>query len=285
MRKWIVGSARHRVLAGFMLAVAIGATPAAASSLAPHRAVYEITLDRASAGAGVSELSGRMVFELKGNDCTGYEQTIRFVTRTESAKGEESLMDLRSVYKESAGFGRFQFETLQFQDERLVEETSGDARRNRTTGKLDVRLAKPARKQTSFDAGALFPVEHTKRILEAAREGKRIYASDLYDGSEKGLKVYETTAVIGDRRAPGYNKSLSQAVDANILDDLSSWSVSLSYFGKSKSVADAIPEYELAFLFFENGISRRLFIDYGSFAIRAKLVRLTMLEAAKCRQK
>jgi hypothetical protein len=44
-----------------------------------------------------------------------------------------------------------------------------------------------------------------------------------------------------------------------------------------------MPAYELAFLYFENGVSRRLFIDYGEFAVRGTLQRVEFLELAKCK--
>lgn len=76
----------------------LAATAASAESLplAAHRAVYEITLDKAKAGAGVSELTGRMVYELTGSSCEGYTQTMRFVTRMTSPEGEASLNDRSS---------------------------------------------------------------------------------------------------------------------------------------------------------------------------------------------
>ncbi|MGI9404306.1 MAG: EipB family protein, partial [Hyphomicrobium sp.] len=43
------------------------------SSIAPHRAVYEIRLDRASPGSGVADMTGRMVYEMSGSSCKGYE--------------------------------------------------------------------------------------------------------------------------------------------------------------------------------------------------------------------
>ncbi len=57
------------------------AAPAEAVVLSPHRAVYDITLDRAAGGSGIAEMSGRMVYELTGNVCTGYSQSMRFVTQ------------------------------------------------------------------------------------------------------------------------------------------------------------------------------------------------------------
>lgn len=255
--------------------------------LAPHRAVYELSLDRSAAGAGVTELSGRMVYELKGNDCKGYEQTTRFVTRTENQKGDETLTDLRSLYVENGEATRFRFDTTQYQNDRLTEQTTGDARRKRAgEPELRVNVRKPIRKRTSLKGpGILFPIEHTKALLAAAIAGKRIFVADLYDGSEKGLKVFETTAVVGDRKPAGAKSDLPALKNGAVLDQQPSWPVSLSYYGKDESKGDAVPEYEIAFLLYENGVSRKLFIDYGNFAIRGVLSHIEMLDPGKCEPK
>ena len=46
-----------------------------------------------------------------------------------------------------------------------------------------------------------------------------------------------------------------------------------------------MPVYELSFLFFENGVSRKLFIDYGEFAIQGELKEITFLAPSKCEKK
>jgi hypothetical protein len=43
-----------------------------------------------------------------------------------------------------------------------------------------------------------------------------------------------------------------------------------------------VPVYELTFLFFENGVSRQLFIDYGEFALQGEIKEITFLEPKKC---
>lgn len=252
--------------------------------LAPHRAVYELSLERSAAGSGVTELSGRMVYELKGNDCKGYEQRTRFVTRTQNQKGDETLTDLRSLYVESGDATRFRFDTTQYQNDRLTEQTTGEARRKEDGApELRVNIKKPIRKRTSLKgADILFPIEHTKALLAAALAGKRIFVADLYDGSEKGLKVFETTAVVGDRKAAGAKSDLPALKNGAVLDRQPSWPVSLSYYAKDGVKGDAVPEYEIAFQLYENGVSRKLFIDYGNFAIRGVLSHLEMLEPGKC---
>ena len=58
---------------GFLVPLAAyAAGPGDPTALSPHRAVYEITLDKARAGAGMSDLTGRMVYELTGSACEGF---------------------------------------------------------------------------------------------------------------------------------------------------------------------------------------------------------------------
>jgi hypothetical protein len=127
-----------------------------------------------------------------------------------------------------------------------------------------------------------FPIQHSIALLDAAARGETVFQADLYDGSEKGEKVYATTAYIGRSRPAGFNKQLARAKNADPLDGLKSWPVSISYFDPGSQKADTVPSYELAFLYFENGVSRRLYIDYGDFAIRGSLKEITFFESGKC---
>jgi EipB-like len=263
-------------------ALAQAATPAA---LAPHRAVYEITLDKAKNGAGMSDLSGRMVYELTGSACDGYTQTMRFVTRMTSQEGDASLNDLRSSTFEDVDALKFKFSSSQYRDDQQTESTAGDAIREGAKGAIKVDVTKPKKAALTVAANTLFPVQHSIAMLDAARAGKSIFSADLYDGSEKGEKIYATTAVIGGRVAPGPNPKLPKIENGDKLEKLASWPISLSYFDKAGDKSDVTPTYELAFLFFENGVSQRLFIDYGDFSIRGALKDLTFLDAPPCNKK
>ncbi len=270
-----------------LAAMIAGGTAMAADAvnLAPHRAVYEITLDKAKGGAGVADLSGRMVYELTGSVCDGYTQNMRFVTRMTNQEGQISVNDLRSSTFEDAGAKTFKFNSSQYRDEQQTEVTAGDAVRQAAGGAIKAEVTKPKKTSVTIKAATLFPVQHSIELLQAAKAGKSIFASDLYDGSDKGEKVFATTAVIGARQPPGRNSLLATVKNTEQLDRLPSWPVSLSYFDKAADASDAAPSYELAFLFFENGVSRRLFIDYGDFSVRGVLKELTFLETSTCKQK
>jgi hypothetical protein len=253
--------------------------------LVPHRAIYDMSLATSRGGSGVTQVSGRMVYELTGSACEGYTQNMRFVTQMVNQSGTAVLTDLRSSSWEEGNGKRFRFNSSQYRDEKATDVTAGDAARTNTADDIKVELTKPAKKGLSLSARVHFPVQHSIALLKAAQAGKSLFRADLYDGSEKGEKVYDTVSAIGRRMAPGGNRKLPVVKNAERLDQLPAWPVSIGYFEPGSDKTDAVPVYELTFLFFENGVSRKLFIDYGEFAIRGTLKDITFLEPGKCEQK
>ena len=271
-----------------VLAAACAAAPVEAAgggiALAPHRAVYEMTLANTRGGTGVTAVSGRMVYELTGSVCEGYTQNMRFVTQLINQGGTSMITDLRSSSWEEGNGRRFRFNSTQLRDEKPTEATAGDAARANADD-VKVELTKPAKKGLSLSARVYFPVQHSIALLEAAKAGKASFRADLYDGSEKGEKVYDTVSMIGRLRPAGGNKRLPAVSNAEVLDQLEAWPVSIGYFEPGSDKTDAVPVYELTFLFFENGVSRNLFIDYGEFAIRGVLKEIVFHTPSKCEQK
>ena len=106
--------------------------------LAPHRAVYEMSLAESRGGAGVTQVTGRMVYELTGSACEGYTQNMRFVTRMTSGEGSAQLNDLRSSSFEDSTGKSFRFNSNSYKNEQLTDTTQGDAARE--TGEVKVEL-------------------------------------------------------------------------------------------------------------------------------------------------
>lgn len=269
-----------------LLAPLLAPLPAAAAAgiqpvtLAPHRAVYDFVLAKSSAGASITDMNGRMVFELTGSACDGYSQAMRFVTRTTNQNGETSVADLRNSSWEEAMGRSFRFNSHQYRDDKLSETTTGEAQRGRDS--VVVELTKPQRKKISIPASVLFPVQHSVAMLDAARRGQTVFQADLYDGAEKGEKYFMTMAAIGKEKPPGHNAGLASVPNGEALDALRSWPITLGYFDPKRDVSDALPTYELSFLFFENGVVRNVVLDYGDFVLRGDMKSLTFLEAPRC---
>lgn len=268
---------------GLCASTAIFAKVGSGISFAPHRAVYNITLHNSAPGSGVTEMKGRMVYEIVGSACEGYTQNMRFVTRMSNRKGIEQMNDIRTSTWEGGEGERLRFNTTQYHDRKLALSTQGDAKRQSSGGMVKVELAKPSQKNVTLQPKTIFPMQHAKAIIEAARSGKGILKANLFDGSDRGQKVYETTAIIGSQWAPGAKAIDVPAKNVEPLSKLVSWPVAISYFEMNTDKIDALPVYELSYRYFENGVTSRLVIDYGDFAIAGKLQELTFLDEATCK--
>ena len=88
--------------------------------------------------------------------------------------------------------------------------------------------------------------------------------------------------MIGPRAAPGNVLCSTKGANGDKLAEIASWPIAIRYFEPGPTRLDALPTYELSFRFYENGVSSRLYIDYGDFAIRGELKELTFLEEGKC---
>src|SRR5262245_32824137 len=127
-------SFRHSWRAGLgtaFLCLALAGQRAGASEdsvvLAPHRAVYDLTLSATRGGTGVVSVSGRMVYDLVGSPCEGYTQNTRLVTRMTNQSGSTTVTDLRSSTWEDAAAKRFRFDSSQYRDDKATDSTAGDA--------------------------------------------------------------------------------------------------------------------------------------------------------------
>ncbi len=274
---------RRAAFAVGLIAAALGQAAAAGPvNFAPHRAVYDISLKRAAPGSGIAGLSGRMVFELNGSACEGFTQNMRFVTRMTNQEGAETINDLRSSSFEEVAGKRLRFSSTQYQNDAVVEASQGDATRDKNARRAKVELTKPAKKKVNLPADVYFPVQHAAALITAAREGRQLFSANLYDGSEKGEKYYATTAVIGKTSDGGAFKSSAALTGGERLSTSQSWPLAISYFDPEKDKEDALPSYELAFRYYENGVTGDLSIDYGEFAIAGELKDLTFLDAQPC---
>lgn len=271
------------VAALVLLQTAAPARPSASSEavkLAPHRAVYDMTLGEARSGSGISSISGRMVFEFTGAACKGYTLNMRLVTQLSDRDGQSRVTDLRSSTLEKGDGSAFRFNSTQYLDEKLNETVSGEALRT-SDGGATVKITKPSPSTRSLPAGVMFPSQHSIAVLNAAKAGRTPLQATVFDGSENGEKLYDTSAFIGKPLPAGHRSEEKHVANDEVLEQLTSWPVTISYFERGAK-GDTTPAYELSFRLYGNGVSRELQIDYGDFVLRGALRSLDILPAAAC---
>lgn len=248
--------------------------------LTPHRAVYQMTLDDARSASGITGIDGRMVFEFSGSECDGYTLNMRMVTQMTNSQGQTNLTDLRSSTWEQGNGDKFRFQSAQYLNDKLGDVTMGRAVRTTPDTAVQVKLSQPSRAELNLSGKVLFPTQHSLALIDAARGGQSLFQAQIYDGSEKGQKVYETTAFIGKPVAPGTEPALEVPAKEKGLAELVSWPVSIGYF--EDKAGDLTPSYQIDFRLYANGVSRELLIDYGDFSIHGTLTSLEYLKAEEC---
>lgn len=271
---WLAGTASANAL-----------SPASVQhALAAHEAVYDLSLDSGDGSETISDAEGRMVYDFTGSRCDGYNTKLRFVTRISDSDGNARLTDVATSTFEDPDGKSFSFATKSYVDGALAEDSTGSAERE--GGKLYVTMAKPKARRFDIAPSFQFPNQHLTRIIDAATRGEHFVQVDLFDGSEKGEKPYSTAAVIGAVNTGADNLGDEATADAAGIAKVRHWPVTLSYFDENIA-GEQKPSYELSFIVYENGVTRRMRLDYGDFALTGKLVRLDMkpakAAASQCR--
>lgn len=266
----------------FAAALAVSLSPLSSARaetppLASHRAVYELTLDKASGAKAPAQAHGRIVFDFAAS-CEGYVQNFRQITELQPAEGSAKLSDMRSTTFEALDATDYRFKVETKVDNTPAEEVDGKAQKNKETG-VNVDLARPKRGHVDLAGPALFPTEHLRRIVESARKGESLLEARVYDGTGEGDKVFDTLTVIGKAME---TPAAEKAAQADALKGLKRWRVAVSYFEPGKR--DGQPIYILSFDLYENGVSRALKLDYGDFALKGEMTELTVQPAAACKK-
>jgi EipB-like len=247
--------------------------------LASHRAAYDISLVDSSGPTPSSAqtpvaATGLIAYEFHGSTCEGYTSNFRQMTEMERSEGEPVSMQVNAMSFEEANWKSMHFQ-IDSQGAQDTPPVVGTATRG-ADDDLRVVLTKPKAQTLDFGHEVLFPTQHIERMIEAAKQGGGPMQARVYDGSDTGAKIFATMSVIGKEAT----KPAEDAQTASALSGIRRWPVVISYF--NEAATDAPPEYTLSFDLYENGVSGSLKLDYGAFALNARLRKLEILPATTC---
>ncbi|MBM3520977.1 MAG: DUF1849 family protein [Alphaproteobacteria bacterium] len=253
---------------------------AAAATAVPHRAIYDMTLLKASEGASLSSVTGRLAFEVQGSTCEGWTVNYRMVNQFRPMEGDVKLFDTQSSSFESGDALEMHVSQKDFLDGKLTSETRIKVNRPAPGREAEGVIEKEPEERFAVAAEALFPMQHQLHMMDLAESGAARDSSLIYDGSEDKAS-YRAITFIGKRRAPGTLARDMANGEAKPLSQLPSWPISMSYY-KQEEAAEAEPSYQVSFDLYENGVATGLVLDYGSFVLSGELTKLEMLPAQGC---
>ena len=109
-------------------------------------------------------------------------------------------------------------------------------------------------------------------------------ALPVYDGSDTGLKVYDTLTVIGRAIPPAVSRTMRRPACRRWPADR--WhvtsAISISKCGDGKPASRRRP-MRLAFELYENGVSRAILLQYTDFTMSGELTALTLKKPKPCK--
>jgi EipB-like len=270
MRKWRLGPS---VFAATVVGIAPFAAPAQAAEIAPHRALYTMSLGNARNDSGVVDARGTMDYEW-GETCDGW--TIEQRYRLKMHYAETSDVDIVSSFVtwESKDGLRYRFNQKQTRNGEVDQEIRGEARLD-GPGKGGVaEFTKPEAQTLKLDPGVLFPSAHTILLIDSARAGENFVSRLVFDGATDENAV-QVSAVIGHKVTAD-----SAAETRSPLLERPGWRVRLAFFPVDATAEK--PDYELGMRLLDNGVSQDMVIDYGEYSIRAKLDDIEPLSKPNC---
>lgn len=265
-------TARGLLVAGIMGS----AYPAFAAELVAHRAVYELELSRSQSSADLAGLRGRMVLEWAGSSCEGYTLTQRLVTEISDSDGGRMVRDLRMSSWESGDGDEFVFEMKRYVNNVLDETISGSV--ERSDGTAIVHYTSPADGELALPSSVVFPSEFVRDVIDAAESGKTLVTAEVFEGAE--TDKYFQVSVFTGRSSVAETDLAKLSGDGKLLAGEASWPVQVSYFLPND--LQGVPDYQVSYRLFSNGVSSNMKLDYGDVVIDGRLTELTYLSSDPC---
>ncbi len=259
-----------RVVATTLIALALAA-PAAAQSVAPHRAAYSLSLGEAR-NSGLTGIDGALVVEW-GEVCEGWTISQRMRFHMSGGDNGDTDSDITFTSFESRDGTSYRFSLRTMRDGDVVESLRGKAALDPDKGGK-AEFTEPG-ETIDLPPGTMFPTAHSLLLINLAQGGEHQVTRAVFDGATLDGAL-DVSAIIGDRTAP----DPAVAAMAATLGNRPSWRVRMAYFNPDDKTG--IPSYETSMRMLDNAVASEYAFDYPEFVIRAKLERLEPLPKPNC---
>ena len=252
-----------RGLFALILILAFGA-PVSAVEIAPHRALFEITL------AGPSDVMerarGLAAIELR-RACDGWRYRQRYELETVPVSGEATRSIFSLSAEESEDGRAYSFRSSTDYGGGPIEIVGrADA------GEGEIWLTEPGAATLPLPKNARFIVGWIEQMLKAARSGKRSVSGPWFVGASP-----EEPLLVNSLILPGPDANLSATQDA--LTRPRGWRFISGFFTDSN---DPTPTYEAEETMLENGVMTEAVYHYDGYSLRLTAERLERLPPPSC---
>ncbi len=249
-----------------------------APKIAPHRAIYRMSLSKVKNGSAILGVSGTMLFDWS-DACDGWAIQQHMKLRFSYAEGDEGEVDSAVVTWESKDGKKYHFNVRRLVGGQEDEVFRGRAIRD-DKGEGEARYAVPKEKKpVKLSPDMLFPSAHTEMILQKAAAGEKLFTRPVFDGSDEAGYAL-VSAFIGARADKPKDEEISPELRGNPLLEGPAWPVRLAFYIPDDQTGE--PDYEMDLMLQANGVARSMNIDYGDFSVSGVLASVESVPGVSC---
>ena len=166
---------------------------------------------------------------------------------------------------------KYGFNLRTLQDGRVVEDLRGEALMGEGESGGTANFTRPDQKRLDLPPGTLFPVAHTRLLIEEAEAGRDQVIRPVFLGQreDEPMSVNALISARGDDKPGERNELLKRP----------SWKFHLSFFGPDD---DLLPSFEIHERLYDNGIVGDAIVVYDEFSFAYTLEGVEALPIPKC---
>ena len=250
-------------------------TPSKAA-IAPHRAVYNMSLTSVKNGSNITGVSGRMLFEWS-DACDGWAVQQHLKLHFNYAEGDDSDVTSTEVTWEAKDGKHYNFNIRRVTDGKETENFRGKAAMDDKGG--TVIYSMPANKTATLPADTVFPSAHTRMILDAATSGEKLFSRRVFDGTDEDGSN-DVSVFIKPQKANWQQTEANAKLKSNPFLDLPDWPVRMAFYKINTESGE--PDYEMNLDLLSNGVAKSMQIDYGDFSVTGTLMDVEALPPSGC---
>src|SRR5258707_13133969 len=185
MMQGLAHAFRPAAAAASLSVAAIATSPvvsAGAAEIAPHHALYSMSLGATHGDAGVTGAGGTMAYQW-GESCDGWTVEQRYRLKMAYAESQDVSISSNFVTWESKDGLRYRFNQKETRNGTDNDEIRGTAKLDGPDKGGTVEFEKPQPKSLKLPPGVLFPSSHTIFLIDKAKAGENFISRQLFDGA------------------------------------------------------------------------------------------------------
>jgi hypothetical protein len=233
--------------------------------LVSHRALYGMSLIKASSRSGIIGARGAMAYQFQ-DTCNSWISETKVILKINYSEGIEVETAWNFSSLESKDGMNYRFNVHYSREGKTVEVLEGKAEHDLKSGTVMAKFSNPPGIKVMLPKGTMFPTRHLAEMLKAGENKQLIFSKVVFDGASLE-SPYQINALITKSKAKRSKTNSAQHVR-------------MAFFPVKAKGEE--PEFELDINYRPDGVAERIKQDFGSFSLDLKPNNIEILKKYDC---